>query len=108
MSRSAASLLALMGAILLSTPSAPAAKELECADKPVSARGQGFSPSPEASADNAKVEWLKKAQVIYGDATVESAKNPQMFCVNQGLYSNCKLTAIPCGSTKAEPGNKPN
>ena len=106
MSRSTIFVLALTGMILFNTPSAFAAEELQCADKPVSARGQGFSPSPEQSAEKAKEEWLKKAQAIYGDAQFETAKNPEMQCVNQGLYSNCKLTAVPCGGAKADAANK--
>ena len=100
-------LIALLILTLLSAAlSQSFAAELECAGEPLSARGQGFSPSPEKSAENAKAEWLKKALKVYSDATVDSAKNPDMLCVNQGLYSNCKLTAVPCGKTKAPPEKK--
>lgn len=86
-------------ALLLVTPPAVQAVELECSDEAVTARGLGFTPSPEQSADAAKQVWLKKALTIYSDATFETAKDPQMMCVNQGLYSNCKVSAVPCGST---------
>jgi hypothetical protein len=76
---------------------------LECASEPVSARGLGFTPSPERSAEAAKEEWLKKAQTVYGDAKWETAKDPDMFCAMQGLYSNCKVTAKPCGTVPATP-----
>lgn len=79
------------------------ASALECAKDPVSARGQGFLPSPERSVEAAKVEWLKKAQAVFADAKFETAQKPDMFCATQGLYSNCKLTAIPCGEKPAAP-----
>jgi hypothetical protein len=37
---------------------------------------------------------------------METAKNPQISCVNQGLYSNCTITGVPCGTTPGAP--KPN
>ena len=79
------------------------AAALECAKDPVSARGLGFLPSPEQSTEAAKKEWLKKATAIYSDATWETAKGHDMFCATQGLYSNCKVTAVPCGSVPATP-----
>lgn len=88
--------------LVLTSPAAHAA-ELECADTPVVARGLGFTPSPEKSAEAAKRAWLEKALTVYSDATMETAKDPQMMCVNQGLYSNCKISAVPCGSTPAAP-----
>ena len=93
-----ASALAIL--LILVSPAVHAA-ELECADTPVVARGLGFTPSPEKSAEAAKQAWLEKALTVYSDATVETAKDPQMMCVNQGLYSNCKISAVPCGSTPA-------
>jgi hypothetical protein len=79
------------------------ASALECAKDPVSARGLGFSPSPEQSVTAAAQEWLKKALAIYSDAKWETAKNPDIVCASQGLYSNCKVTAVPCGTTPAPP-----
>lgn len=94
---------ALGVATLLLTAPPVLAGELECSDEPVTARGLGFSPSPEQSAQKAKQEWLKKAVTIYSDAAWDMAKDHQMICVNQGLYSNCKVSAVPCGSTPAPP-----
>jgi hypothetical protein len=74
------------------------ASALECASEPVSARGLGFLPSPERSTEAAKHEWLKKATAVFSDATWETAKGHDMFCATQGLYSNCKVTAVPCGT----------
>jgi hypothetical protein len=90
-------------ALLVAAPPALLAAELECSDTAVTAHGNGFSPSPEQSVEAAKTEWLKKALAIYSDAELETAKNPQMGCVNQGLYSNCTISAVPCGATPAAP-----
>jgi hypothetical protein len=96
--------LALAVAVVLTAWALPApAAELECSDDVVTARGLGFSPSPEQSAEAAKTEWLKKATAIYSDATMETAKEPQMLCANQGLYSNCSISAKPCGTVPAAP-----
>jgi hypothetical protein len=95
---------AVVAAVLLvaAPPIVPAA-ELECADDAVSAHGNGFSPSPELSAEAAKIEWLKKATAIYSDAKMETAKNPQISCVNQGLYSNCTISAVPAARRPPPP-----
>lgn len=79
------------------------ATALECADKEISARGPTFTPSPETSMEAAKTEWLKKATEIFSDATMETAKDPKIVCASQGLYSNCTITAVPCGTTPATP-----
>src|SRR6476646_5187397 len=81
------------------------AAALECADKESSARGPTFTPSPETSMEAAKTEWLKKATEIFSDATMETAKNPEMTCASQGLYSNCTITAFPCGLKPVGPKN---
>lgn len=90
-------------AMLLAMLPATYAAAVECADKEISARGPSFLPSPEKSMEAAKAEWLKKATEIYKDATVETAKNPQVMCASQGLYSNCTITAVPCGAVSATP-----
>jgi hypothetical protein len=92
-----------VAALLVAAPLAVPAAELECSDTAVTAHGNGFSPSPEQSAEAAKTEWLKKALAIYSDAKLESAKDAQISCVNQGLYSNCTISAVPCGSMPAAP-----
>jgi hypothetical protein len=86
-------------------PRAGSAAELQCAGEPITARGPSFTPSPEQSIEAAQKEWLAKATAIYSDAKLETAKDPQMSCVNQGLYSNCTISAVPCGSA---PAAKPN
>jgi hypothetical protein len=77
-----------------------AAKEeaLKCADKAVSARGIGFLASQAASEEAARQAWLAKAQAIFGDAQWSTAKEPNIICAKQGLYSNCTASAVPCGT----------
>src|SRR6476646_11064418 len=89
--------------LLLAVPPPAHAADVECSDKEVSARGPSFTPSPETSMEAAKTEWLKKATEIYRDATMETAKNPEMTCASQGLYSNCTITAFPCGLKPVTP-----
>jgi hypothetical protein len=92
-----------LAAVLTVALPARHAAALECADKEVSARGPTFTPSPETSMEAAKTEWLKKATEIFSDATMETAKDPKIMCASQGLYSNCTITAVPCGTTPAKP-----
>ena len=94
-----------LAAVLTVALPAMQAAALECADKEISARGPTFTPSPETSMEAAKTEWLKKATEIYSDATMETAKNPEMTCASQGLYSNCTITAFPCGLKPVAPKN---
>jgi hypothetical protein len=77
-----------------------------CSDKVLSGTGPGFDPSREHSEDTAKAAWLEKAKAIYSDATWETAKEIDMTCVKQGLYSKCFARAIPCGATKATAAQK--
>ena len=84
-------------ALFLVLAPAAQAEELQCADKSVKAWGLGFSPSPEQSVEAAKKEWLAKAATIYSDAKWETAKEPDMMCVTQGLYSKCAASGVPCG-----------
>ena len=99
------SALFLAAALTVVLPATQAAA-LECADTEISARGPTFTPSPETSMEAAKTEWLKKATEIFSDATMETAKDPKIMCASQGLYSNCTITAVPCGTTPAKPKEK--
>src|SRR6478735_3221054 len=91
--------------LLLAVPLAAHAADVECSDKEVSARGPSFTPSPYTSIESAYSECLKTATEIYSDATMETAKNPEMTCASQGLYSNCTITAFPCGLKPVAPKN---
>jgi hypothetical protein len=89
--------------LLLAAPPAVQAADVKCSDKQISARGPGFEPSPELSMEAAKKEWLKKATEVYSDATVQTARDPQVMCASQGLYSNCTITGFPCGTKPVAP-----
>jgi hypothetical protein len=80
---------------------AEAAADLKCHEDAVMGRGPGFLPSQKESADVAKAAWLTKAQAVFSDANWDTAKEQNLLCAKQGLYSNCTATAIPCGN---EPG----
>jgi len=83
-----------------------------CGDKALSGSGPGFDSSRDHSEETARAAWLEKAHAIYTDATWETAKELNITCVKQGLYSKCFATAIPCGAQKssaaAEPPAKSN
>jgi hypothetical protein len=74
------------------------AEGLQCQDKALSGSGPGWNNSQEKSEDAAKTDWLTKALAVYSDATWSTAKNPNMECVKQGLYSKCFATGLPCGT----------
>jgi hypothetical protein len=83
---------------------------LECAAEPLSGSGPGFSSSRNASEDAARAAWLEKAQAVYPEATWETAKDADVACAVQGLYSKCFAQGIPCrprsddgGTTAAAP-----
>jgi hypothetical protein len=77
-----------------------------CGDKALSGTGPGFDSSREHSEETARAAWLEKAKAVYSDATWEAAKEVDMTCVKQGLYSKCFARAIPCGATKATAAQK--
>jgi hypothetical protein len=83
-----------------------------CGDKELTGSGPGFDSSREHSQETAKADWLAKAHAIYTDASWETAKKLSVTCAQQGLYSKCFASAIPCGvqksSAAAEPPAKSN
>ncbi|MGA9605167.1 MAG: hypothetical protein WBQ82_13730, partial [Methyloceanibacter sp.] len=80
--------------------------------KELTGSGPGFDSSREHSQETAKADWLAKARAIYTDASWETAKELSLTCAQQGLYSKCFASAIPCGvqksSAAAEPPAKSN
>lgn len=69
---------------------------LECASESLSGSGPGFVSSRDVSEETAIKAWLEKAKAVYPDATWESAKDSNLACVVQGLYSKCFADGIPC------------
>ena len=74
---------------------------LECAGEMLSGSGPGFTSSRDDAEDAALTSWLEKAKAIYPEATWEIAKDANLSCAVQGLYSKCFADAIPC-KPKAE------
>jgi len=72
-----------------------------CGDKALSGTGPGFDSSRDHSEETAKEAWLEKARTIYTDATWQTAKELNVTCVKQGLYSKCFASAVPCGVQKS-------
>jgi len=77
----------------------------QCHDKALTGSGPGFKDSQEESEKAAKEDWLGKAQAIYSDAEWNTAKDVNMECVKQGLYSKCFATGVPCHPKPSEHGN---
>jgi hypothetical protein len=71
-------------------------KGFECHDKALIGSGAGFKNSQQESEDAAIADWLEKAKAIYAEADWTKAKDANMQCVKQGLYSKCFATGIPC------------
>lgn len=69
---------------------------LECAAESISGSGPGFSSNRDDSEAAAVEAWLKKAKAIYPEATWETAKDSDVACAVQGLYSKCFADGIPC------------
>ena len=77
-------------------PDAAESANLECAGEPLSGSGPGFSSSRDASEEAARAAWLEKAKAVYPEATWESAKDADVACAVQGLYSKCFAQGTPC------------
>ena len=96
----------------LAAEPAPAAKPdptagLQCHDQAVTGSGPGFSSSQEQSEQAAKKDWLAKALAIYPDADWTKAKDINLACVRQGLYSKCFATAVPCHPPSSSSASTP-
>jgi hypothetical protein len=79
----------------------PTPKGFECHDKSLEGSGTGFKSSLDESEQAAIADWLEKAKAVYPDATWETAKDQNMQCVKQGLYSKCFAIGFPCRPTTA-------
>jgi hypothetical protein len=83
-------------------PDAAENPNLECATEPLSGSGPGFSSSRDASEEAARAAWLEKAKAVYPEATWETAKDADVACAVQGLYSKCFAQGIPCRPKAAD------
>jgi len=71
-------------------------KGYRCHDEALTGSGPGFKSSRDESEEAAIADWLAKAAKIFPDADWNTAKDPVMECVAQGLYSKCFATGSPC------------
>jgi hypothetical protein len=78
------------------SPDAAETADLECAGEPLSGSGPGFSSARDASEEAARAAWLEKAKAVYPEATWETAKDADVACAVQGLYSKCFAQGTPC------------
>jgi hypothetical protein len=74
----------------------PPGPPLDCHDKALTGSGAGFLSSRAESEKAAKGNWLAKTKEVFAEATWETAKERNLSCAVQGLYSKCFATAIPC------------
>jgi hypothetical protein len=74
----------------------PPGPPLECYDKALTGSGPSFTSSRGESEKAAKENWLTKAKELMAEATWETAKDRNVSCAVQGLYSKCFATAVPC------------
>jgi hypothetical protein len=70
--------------------------DLECTTESLSGSGPGFASSREESEEAAIRAWTEKAQAIYPEADFDLAKDSNLSCAVQGLYSKCFADGIPC------------
>lgn len=70
--------------------------ELECAAESLTGSGPGFLSSRKESEDAAINAWLEKARAVYPEADFDLAKDSNLACAVQGLYSKCFADGIPC------------
>ena len=72
--------------------------DLECGTEMLSGSGPGFT-SDRDEAENVAIEtWKEKAATVFPDTDLDFdlAKDSNLSCVVQGLYSKCFADGIPC------------
>ena len=77
-------------------------KGYTCHNEALTGSGPGFKSSQEESEDAALADWLSKAAAIFADADWNTAKDSNLECVKQGLYSKCFATGVPCHPKPAQ------
>ncbi|MFW2392847.1 MAG: hypothetical protein ACN4EH_10695 [Methyloceanibacter sp.] len=75
---------------------AAAPANLDCGTEMLSGSGPGFTADRDDAEEAAINGWLEKAHTIYPEATWDMAKDSNLSCAVQGLYSKCFADAIPC------------
>ena len=77
--------------------------DLECGTEMLSGSGPGFTADRDKAETVAIEDWQKKAAKVFPDTELDfdMAKDSNLSCVVQGLYSKCFADGIPC-KPKAE------
>lgn len=74
--------------------------DVECATEKLSGSGPGFLSSRDESEEVAIAAWAEKAAAVgFPDADFDLAKDSNLSCAVQGLYSKCFADGIPCRPT---------
>lgn len=69
---------------------------LECGTEMISGSGPGFHADRDKSETMAIDDWTEKAKKVFPDPNFDLAKDSNLSCAVQGLYSKCFADGIPC------------
>ena len=74
--------------------------DLECGTEMLTGSGPGFTADRDQAENVAIEEWMKKAAKVFPDTELDFdlAKDSNLSCAVQGLYSKCFADGIPCKS----------
>ncbi len=72
--------------------------DLECGTEMLSGSGPGFTADRDQAETVAIEDWMQKASKVFPDAELDfdMAKDSNLSCAVQGLYSKCFADGIPC------------
>ena len=69
---------------------------LDCGTEMLSGSGPGFTADRDDAEEAAIKSWQEKASSFHPDADFDLAKDSNLSCAVQGLYSKCFADGIPC------------
>ena len=71
---------------------------LECGTEMLTGSGPGFTADRDQAENVAIEEWMKKAAKVFPDTELDFdlAKDSNLSCAVQGLYSKCFADGVPC------------
>ncbi|MDJ0514451.1 MAG: hypothetical protein QNJ62_13500 [Methyloceanibacter sp.] len=72
--------------------------DLECGTEMLSGSGPGFTDDRDQAENVAIERWMEKAAKVFPDTELDFdlAKDSNLSCAVQGLYSKCFADGIPC------------
>ncbi len=73
-------------------------RDVDCGTEMLSGSGPGFTSDRDEAENVAIATWKQKAAKIFPDTDLDFdlAKDSNLSCVVQGLYSKCFADGIPC------------